>query len=236
MAMMPASARAVRRPKAVRGDLTREKLLTASIDAFGRNGFDGATTRMLTDAAGVNQQAIPYYFGSKEGLYVATAEFIAQQIGVHVSPMREKVRGRLLEADEGGSRISEAEARALLTQIIETVAALFVSKQSEPWARFIIREQMYPTEAFRRIYDSIMSPMFDVVGRLVAILLRDDPSSEHIRLRTLSLFGSVLVFRMAHAAVMAKLAWSSIGPAQLSTIQAHARELVAAIGKEGSAS
>ncbi|MET0529724.1 MAG: CerR family C-terminal domain-containing protein [Microvirga sp.] len=222
--------------KLVRGDLTREKLLNASIDVFGRYGFDGATTRMLTDAAGVNQQAIPYYFGSKEGLYIATAEFIAQQIGVHVSPMRDKVRGRFLEADERGNPVGAAEARALLTQIVETVAALFVSEQSEPWARFIIREQMYPTEAFRRIYDAIMSPMFDVAGRLVGILLRDDPSSEHIRLRTLSLLGSVLVFRMARAAVMAKLGWSSIGPEQLSAIQAHARELVAALGHEGSAS
>jgi len=219
--------------KVVRGDLTREKLLTASIDVFGRYGFDGATTRMLTDAAGVNQQAIPYYFGSKEGLYIATAEFIAQQIGVHVSPMREKVRGRFLQADESGRSVDEGEARALLTQIVETVAALFVSKESEPWARFLIREQMYPTEAFRRIYDAVMSPMFDVVGRLVAILLNDDPMSEHIRLRTMSLLGSVLVFRMAHAAVMTKLGWSSIGPSQLSTIQAHARELVAAIGHEG---
>ena len=90
--------------KVIRGDLTREKLLTASIDVFGRYGFDGATTRMLTDAAGVNQQAIPYYFGSKEGLYIATAEFIAQQIGVHVCPMREKVRGRFLRADEAATR------------------------------------------------------------------------------------------------------------------------------------
>jgi AcrR family transcriptional regulator len=218
--------------KIVRGDLTREKLLTASIDVFGRYGFDGATTRMLTDAAGVNQQAIPYYFGSKEGLYIATAEFIAQQIGIHVSPMREKVRGRFLQADESGKPVDEGEARALLTQIVETVAALFVSKESEPWARFLIREQMYPTEAFRRIYDAVMSPMFDVVGRLVAILLNDDPMSEHIRLRTMSLLGSVLVFRMAHAAVMTKLGWSSIGPSQLSTIQAHARELFAAIGHE----
>lgn len=219
--------------KAIRGDLTRERLLTTSIDVFGRYGFDGSTTRMLTEAAGVNQQAIPYYFGNKEGLYVATAEFIAEQIGVHVSPMRERVRGRFRDADEGGGPVSEVEARALLTQIIETVAALFVSEQSEPWARFIIREQMYPTEAFRRIYDAIMSPMFDVAGRLVGILLRDDPSSEHIRLRTLSLLGSILVFRMARAAVMAKLGWTSIGPDQLRAIQVHARELVAAIGKEG---
>ncbi|MGO4385920.1 CerR family C-terminal domain-containing protein [Microvirga sp. 2YAF29] len=222
--------------KAIRGDLTRERLLTTSIDVFGRYGFDGATTRMLTDAAGVNQQAIPYYFGSKEGLYIATAEFIAEQISVHVSPMRDKVRGRFLKADEEGRPVEVAEARALLSQIVETVAALFVSEQSEPWARFIIREQMYPTEAFRRIYDAIMSPMFDVAGRLVGILLRDDPATEHIRLRTLSLLGSILVFRMARAAVMAKLGWETIGADQLLAIQAHARELVAAIGKEGAVS
>ena len=63
-----------------RGDVTREKLLTSSIDVFGRYGFDGATTRMLAETAGVNLQAIPYYFGGKEGLYIAAAEHLSSII------------------------------------------------------------------------------------------------------------------------------------------------------------
>ena len=43
-----------------RGEDVRLKLLQAAIEVFGRHGFDGASTRMLSGAAGVNLQAIPY--------------------------------------------------------------------------------------------------------------------------------------------------------------------------------
>ena len=58
-------------------DDTRERLLAAGLALFGRHGYDGVTTRMLAAAARVNQSAIPYHFGGKEGGYRAVAEFIA---------------------------------------------------------------------------------------------------------------------------------------------------------------
>ncbi|HXV25005.1 MAG TPA: DUF1956 domain-containing protein, partial [Alphaproteobacteria bacterium] len=100
------------------------------------------------------------------------------------------------------------------------------------WARFIIREQMEPTEAFRRIYGSIMRPMIEMVRRLIGAILEDDPASEHVRLRTLSFVGSVLVFRTAHAAVFAQLEWHAVGPRELDILQRHAAELVAVLGAE----
>ena len=63
-----------------RAEITREKLLSAALDVFGRYGFDGTSTRQLSEAAGVNLQAIPYYFGSKEGLYLAVLERAYQKI------------------------------------------------------------------------------------------------------------------------------------------------------------
>jgi AcrR family transcriptional regulator len=218
-------------PRGDRGDATREKLLSASVDVFGRYGFDGATTRKLADAAGVNLQAIPYYFGGKEGLYIATAEYIGAAISSHVSGLRERARTRLAER---GGKLSADEARGLLTEIVETMAALFVSRESESWARFLIREQMEPTEAFARVYGSVMKPMLDVVGKLVAILLGEDPDSQHVRLRTLSLLGGVMVFRMANAAARAQLDWKTIGPREVEAVRGLARELVAAIGPRGS--
>jgi TetR/AcrR family transcriptional regulator, regulator of cefoperazone and chloramphenicol sensitivity len=216
-----------------RGDVTREKLLTASIDIFGRYGFDGATTRMLSEAAGVNQQAIPYYFGGKEGLYIAAAEHIGSAISAHVSTLRDRTRSRLAEAETSGVPIGREEARGLLTEILQTVATLFVSGESEPWARFLIREQMEPTEAFKRVYGGVMKPLLEVVGRLVAILLGDAPGSQHVRLRTLSLIGSVMVFRVAHAAVLAELEWKAIGPDEVEIVRSLAHELVSAINPEG---
>ncbi|MCA1366944.1 CerR family C-terminal domain-containing protein [Bradyrhizobium sp. BRP14] len=218
--------------RAERGDVTREKLLNSAIDVFGRYGFDGATTRKLADAAGVNLQAIPYYFGGKEGLFIAAAEHLASIIGSHVGDLRAAILTRFAELDAQGAQMAAAEARQHLTQIVQRMVVLFVSEESESWARFIIREQMEPTEAFRRIYGNIMRPMIEMARRLIGAILKDDPASEHVRLRTLSFVGSVLVFRTAHAAVYAQLEWETAGPRELEILQRHAAELVAVLGAE----
>lgn len=212
-----------------RRDLAREKLLAAALDIFGRYGFDGATTRKLADAAGVNLQAIPYYFGGKEGLYIATAEYLAEMIGQHVAGLRQRIGSRLMELDRNGEALTAVEARLFLTDIVQTMVVLFVSKESESWARFLIREQMEPTEAFTRVYQGIMRPMIEMGRRLMGAILGEDPASENMRLRTLSFIGSILVFRMAHAAVLAQMHWHSIGEEQIATVRAHAARLVAAL-------
>jgi AcrR family transcriptional regulator len=214
-------------PRLDRGDATREKLLTASIDVFGRLGFDGATTRALADAAGVNLQAIPYYFGGKEGLYIAAAEHLTSMVAAHVGDLRARVHARLAE---GTAKPVEAdEARALLTEILERMAALFLSSQSEPWARFVIREQMEPTEAFARIYGGIMQPMLGIAGNLVGIILGEDPASEHVRLRTFGTLGGIMIFRVAHAAVLRQLNWTAIGSRELDVVRTLVRDLVASL-------
>jgi hypothetical protein len=50
-----------------------------------------------------------------------------------------------------------------------------------------------------------------------------------VRLRTLSLVGSVLMFRMGRASVLASLNWKTIDDKGLSAIEALAVELVASI-------
>jgi AcrR family transcriptional regulator len=224
-----------RSPRPERGDVTKEKLLSAAIDVFGRYGFDGTTTRALADAAGVNLQAIPYYFTGKEGLYIAAAEHIASLVIAHTAAPRDRVRARLARAEKEGKPIAVAEARALLGDLLQTMAILFVSSESESWARFLIREQMAPTEAFTRVYASIIKPMIEVSGRLVAILLAEDAASEHVRLRTLSLLGGVMIFRIAHAAVLAHLDWKKIDGREVDIIRDLAGELVASIDRTGAA-
>ncbi len=46
-----------------------ERLLAAARTAFAQHGFDGASVRDITAAAGANLGAITYHFGSKEALY-----------------------------------------------------------------------------------------------------------------------------------------------------------------------
>ena len=47
---------------------TRDRILGAAETLFAQRGFDGASLRQLTAAAGVNLAAVNYHFGSKEKL------------------------------------------------------------------------------------------------------------------------------------------------------------------------
>ena len=209
-----------------RGDATRQKLLTAAIDVFGQYGFDGTTTRALASAAGVNLQAIPYYFGGKEGLYLAAAEHLATLISSHVGGVRQQVQARLAAIQAEGRPVTRDEARELLSILLSTLAEVMVSEKSRPWARFLIREQMAPTEAFSKVYDGVMRPMLEAIRRLVSILLEAPPTSERVALRALSVIGSVMVFRVANAAALRQLEWSEMGPRELDAIRELVGEIV----------
>jgi hypothetical protein len=44
------------------------------------------------------------------------------------------------------------------------------------WARFMMREQVMPSEAFNRIYRGLMKPGMETAGRLIAIILDEPPA------------------------------------------------------------
>ena len=50
---------------------SRQALLAAALDEFSLHGFAGARVADIARRAGLNKQLINYYFGSKEGLYLA---------------------------------------------------------------------------------------------------------------------------------------------------------------------
>jgi len=52
----------------------KDHILDVAERVFSDNGFDGASTRMISGEAGVNMAMLNYYFGSKEGLFLAVFE------------------------------------------------------------------------------------------------------------------------------------------------------------------
>ena len=53
---------------------TRQKILAAARQLMSQKGFKGATTRLIAEAAGVNEVTIFRHFGNKEGLIHAMLE------------------------------------------------------------------------------------------------------------------------------------------------------------------
>ena len=95
-----------------RGDEVCARILTEGLKAFGKRGFDGATTRRIAKAARVNLPARQYYFGGKEGLHRACSEEVVQRylqhVGVPAGEALARLKGDL--APEG--------ARALLKSVM----------------------------------------------------------------------------------------------------------------------
>ena len=52
----------------------KDHILDVAEKVFSDYGFDGASTRMISSEAGVNMAMLSYYFGSKEGLFLAIFE------------------------------------------------------------------------------------------------------------------------------------------------------------------
>jgi AcrR family transcriptional regulator len=211
-----------------RADDTRRKLLLAAIDVFGRLGFEGASTRTIASQAGANLQSIPYYFGGKEGLYVAAAEHIGASIKTRIHPIAERARSEL--AAVGGGRAASAEpARALLGQILGAMARVFLSEESAPWARFMIREQMEPTPAFDALYAGVLEPVIDVLRGLIGRLMDADPASAQVRLRALATVGHVFMLRAGRATIVRQLGWHEITAAEVAAVDALIAQVVASI-------
>ena len=55
----------------------RERLLAAAIELFTGQGYAATSVREIVAAAGVTKPALYYWFGSKEGLYLALVGSIA---------------------------------------------------------------------------------------------------------------------------------------------------------------
>ncbi len=192
---------------------THTRLLDVAIDHFGRYGLDGASTRAIAKNADTPMSSITYHFGGKEGLYLATAERIVERMGEKLAPV-------IAEAERVcRPTCTRAEAREALHFIFAHIAAALVSPDTAPLARFIVREQADPTDAFTRIYDGLMAPMLGRFCRLLTIIAGGKLEETEARLRAVTLFGQVLVFRVARETALRAAGWKSIGAGELQSIQ-----------------
>ncbi len=68
------------RTQTERADNTRAHILDAAIRQFSENGLAGARTEQIAEEAGVNKALLYYYFKSKDALYAAALESVADRV------------------------------------------------------------------------------------------------------------------------------------------------------------
>jgi len=212
------------RPSSTRGDQTREALIDAAIEIFGRDGFRAASTRSIADAAGVNQALIGYHFGGKPGLYLAAFERITGAVEQHLLPVTQPI-----EEEFRRGEVDRERSVAYVLTMIDAIVATFTLPESEAWARLILREQQNPSDAFDRLYDRVLGRHLTLMTALIARVRRLDPQSIEARLISQTVIGQGLVFRSARATVLRHLGWRELGTGEIASIQSVIRRNVTAM-------
>ncbi|WP_273866979.1 transcriptional regulator CecR [Serratia odorifera] len=198
-----------------RGEQAREQLISAAIDVFGEFGIQGATTRVIAQRAGQNIAAITYYFSSKEGLYLAVAQWIADFIQQAFRPLADEIdRFWLLPATE---RLPEHYLYHLKRGLL-AFSELMTQPHTLNLSKIMSREQLSPSDAYPLIHQQVIAPLHDKLCRLLAAYSGIDAQSTKIVLHTHALLGEVLSFRVARETIRRQAGWQHIGPNEAAQI------------------
>lgn len=212
---MPSVGSGNRTARRVVGDEPRKRLIQAGLDLFGKHSFDGASTRMLAEQAQVNLASIKYYFGGKEGLYLAVVGHIVEEIGVLLGPRIARIHSALRK---GG--LSEQQSFRSLCELLESLITDFIGRpNTDKWLSIIVREQLCPTEAFRILFEGFMKPLEDALFGLAAGVMGSGRNEQEVKLRVFTIMGEIQIFSISPSAIKRTLEWEDYGPENLDAIR-----------------
>lgn len=201
-------------------DMTRAALVRAALELFGRQGYDGTSTREIAAEAKANIGSIAYHFGGKEGLRTAAADYIVETI--------QAIAGQALGAMQAGAR-PEA-ARAQLFAALEAMVGFIVARpEAGHIVQFVLRELSHPTAALDRIYQGVFEPTHRRLCQLWEQATGEPAESETTRLTVFTLIGQVIYFRIGREAVLRRMGWREIGAAEAAKVVAITSGNLAAI-------
>ena len=110
-----------------------ERILAAAAEEFAANGFFGARTQAIADAAGVNKAMLHYYFRSKENLY---GHVIAGALG------------RILN-QVGQAWLSQGSLESRLEKVVDAYMDNY--ERNPGFLKIVLREFVDGGERFRKV-------------------------------------------------------------------------------------
>jgi AcrR family transcriptional regulator len=148
---------------------TQEAILDAAEAVFANNGFDGATTRAIAEAAGVNAALIHYYFRSKENLF----EAVFARRSDAINSRRRHLKDALFAAKD------RPELEELLDAFLRPTIELGRDEQhgGHHYARLLVHVASGTDERSRRMtgqqYNAIAAEFVEAILRTVPGLSRE---------------------------------------------------------------
>ena len=185
-----------------KGGQARARILEAALIVFGEQGFKGATTRLIAEAAGVNLPALKYYFGGKQGLYLACAHEIVGRYQTRMLPLVSEAHAAL------GAPMTHADAAARLKAVLRLLAELLVGAgEAEVWMAFVLKEMSEQGPAFDILYGQLWAPGVELTAGLIARAAGQAHTGPAARIQALLLISSLSAFSTARPVSLKFLGW-----------------------------
>ena len=192
--------------------MTQARLLDIAVREFGLKGLEGATTRGIAAAADTAMSSITYHYGGKEGLYLAAADHIAEEMASVMAPT--------LIAERGIGADDPAGARAAIHRILDRFVDKMAGETDADSALFIMREQMNPTEAFDRIYAGLMGQMLERLADLICVAT-GQRERRAAGITAITLLGQVMTARALRASLLRLLAIDELDAGTIAALRAR---------------
>lgn len=137
------------------GSDVKQRLLDAGEEFFADFGYDGTSTRQLTQKAGCNLAAVNYYFGSKYELYL---EVIARKMRY--------LRDRRIE--KVSKVIADRGSRLLLEELLGVFAESFVEPLVDGaggrrFMRLVSWEMLNPKFPKQKLLEEMIKPVLQLM-------------------------------------------------------------------------
>jgi len=169
----------------------RDELIRAAIERFGTRGFEAVGTREIAASVGTPMSSITYHFGGKEGLYLAAAEYIFDNMQAVIMPHVEQF------PDADADREEHVGA---IVHVFRVLGEFMLNEASAPFALFVNREQQEPTPKVRELMDQKVMPMLRQLSRQVQYV-RPELTLDEARTIAIYLFGVAVTLRHGRASI-----------------------------------
>lgn len=186
--------------------MTKAALVRAALKLFGRQGYDGTSTREIAAAAKANIGSIAYHFGGKEGLRAAVADHIVETI----QSIADQALGGMAGPDP--STLTTEAAQDQLKATLQGMVAFIVARpEAGEIVQFMLREFTDPTPTLDRIYTGLFEPTHKRLCLIWERATGEPAESESTKLAIFSLIGQAVYFRIGREPVLRRMGWTQIG-------------------------
>ena len=163
---------------------TQKRVLDAAGEVFAEVGYRAATVRQICEKAGANIAAVNYYFGDKEGLYLAVLRSVPDAHAEKYPPQFG------LTPDATAAQQLHAYVQSLLQRVFD---------DGRPgWhVKLVAREMAEPTRALDTLLEDFARPLHRELAGIVRQLLGSETDDNEVRLGTLSILGQCVYYHNA---------------------------------------